>query len=109
MKYHYDICWAESESSGAEGPVVVLGDLGESVSPWMIIGHGSGILHVHPQHNSTRQDLSVFVYAVSNDASVNENFPFVHVDPAVYNNNYAVYRRRMPGRYQIQQFIVDIF
>ena len=34
LKYHYDICWAETESSGAdEGLVAVLGDLGESVSP----------------------------------------------------------------------------
>jgi len=34
LKYHYDICWAETESSAAdEGSVAVLGDLGESVSP----------------------------------------------------------------------------
>jgi len=34
LKYHYDICWAETKSSGAdEGLVAVLGDLGESFSP----------------------------------------------------------------------------
>jgi len=37
LKYHYDICWAETESSGAdEGLVAVLGDLVESVSRWTI-------------------------------------------------------------------------
>jgi len=34
LKYHYDTCWSETESSGAdEGLVAVLGDIGESVSP----------------------------------------------------------------------------
>ena len=62
LKYHYDICWAESESSGAEGPMTVLEDLGESVSPWMIIGHGSGILNVHPtQLYQTRFVLTIVV------------------------------------------------
>ena len=32
LKYHYGICWAETESSGTdEGLVAVLGDLGEYV------------------------------------------------------------------------------
>ena len=34
LKYHCDICWAKTESSGAdEGLVAVLGDIWDSASP----------------------------------------------------------------------------